>query len=74
MLGWKDGHEVPILFPCRSREQVLYFWKGNLKHLVQAILSPNDVFCQILIESTEVTQILIDFFLNISWFAVKDEL
>ena len=34
------------------------------------LLCPYDILCQILVESAKIMQVLIDFFLNVSWFTI----
>ena len=74
MLDWEDGHKIQYCSPVGVDSRFSDFWEGDLKNFVQPIFRPYDILCQILVESTKIMQVLIDFFLNISWFTVLKQI
>ena len=48
--------------------------KGHLQYFVKAVLSTNGILCQILIETTQIPQILINLLLNMGWLTIEHKL
>jgi hypothetical protein len=57
-----------------KRVAYLDFWEGHLQYFVKAILSTNGILCQILIETTQIPQVLINLLLNIGRFTIEHKL